>query len=559
MKPKSTPYFLLLMLVVFLASCSKKAKVPVPEDAAIVIHIDGASLSSKLSWDEIKQGELYKLASAEIKDETAKKILDNPETSGIDIKSDAFLFIKVRGNGGYVGFTCEVKDEKALTTLVTKVAQGKAVTKEGELSVLKDDEAILTWNSDRLVMIADNPSINTTASFGGASSRSRRFPQDSLLKFANEVYTLKAKQSVTNNDKFADMMKQPGDAHYWINSGAMYGNSLPAMLGVAKISLLFEGNYTATTLNFDNGKITMEAKSYLNKEMEALYKKHNTKNLDDAMLKKIPGSVAGVMAMNYPPDGLKDFLAMLGVDGLANMYLQKMGYSIEDFIKANKGDLVLAASDFAFIEKEMRMGEGENAFVHKMKAPDVKVYFATSVNDNNSFQKLIDLLQQQVIAQAPEQVTVFANKVAYTLKDNWFIAGNDSSSINNFGAASVDHPFISKISGHPMGGFIDIQKILTALKPSMENQEAMGAIIADESLKVWQDIVFYGGEYKDDAVVAHFEINMMDKTTNSLKQLHNYLGQIAKTMKAKEDAWKTNMDMEMRMPDSTVKTVPEVK
>ena len=49
MKMRSLPIACLLMLVLFAASCSKKSDVPVPADAAMVIHIDGASLNSKLS------------------------------------------------------------------------------------------------------------------------------------------------------------------------------------------------------------------------------------------------------------------------------------------------------------------------------------------------------------------------------------------------------------------------------------------------------------------------------------------------------------------------------
>lgn len=55
MKLKLTSLAFLATLVIVFASCSNKASVPVPEDAAIVIHIDGASLSSKLPWEEIKK------------------------------------------------------------------------------------------------------------------------------------------------------------------------------------------------------------------------------------------------------------------------------------------------------------------------------------------------------------------------------------------------------------------------------------------------------------------------------------------------------------------------
>ena len=74
MKMRSLPIACLLMLVLFAVSCSKKSDVPVPADAAMVVHIDGASLNSKLSWEEIQQSEWYKLANEKTTDSLAKKV-----------------------------------------------------------------------------------------------------------------------------------------------------------------------------------------------------------------------------------------------------------------------------------------------------------------------------------------------------------------------------------------------------------------------------------------------------------------------------------------------------
>lgn len=57
---KSLSLIITSILLLALSSCSKKASVPVPEDAFFVLHIDGASLNSKLSWDEIKKSEWFK-------------------------------------------------------------------------------------------------------------------------------------------------------------------------------------------------------------------------------------------------------------------------------------------------------------------------------------------------------------------------------------------------------------------------------------------------------------------------------------------------------------------
>jgi hypothetical protein len=547
MKLKLTSLALLATLVIVFASCSGKADVPVPEDAAVIIHIDGASLSSKLPWDEIKKSDWFKVANEEIKDDLAKKILDNPDESGVNVKSDAYLFMKTRGRGGYVAFICAINDEKKFEAFMGKAKEGAKVEKKEGLSVIADQSNVLTWNNKRLVFIADNPDLNSGASMMGNSGKSRRFDTDSLLKFAKEVYDLKGSKSIGSNSKFASMMKEGGDVHFWMNAGSLYGNSLPAMLAITKASLLFEGNISAATISFDNGKITTKGRSYYNKELAAVYKKYSMKNIDEDMLKSIPaGDVAAVIAMNYPPEGVKEFISLLGVDGLVNMFLAEAGFSVEDFVKANKGDLLLSVSDFSFGEKEktITMYDGTKS-TYKSTEPNAKILFATSVADKPSFEKLMTILKEKIGQEAGASANDFVNKIPYLLKDNWFIAGSDSASVHSFGAAKTDHSFISKIKGHPMGGFLDIQQFISGSKSSFAD-DSTATLIADHSLKVWQDIVFHGGEFKDGGTDSYMEINMVDKNTNSLKQLNSYLGFIAVKMREKEkrreEAYRRNGD-----------------
>lgn len=533
MKLKLIPNALMLLLVVLVTSCSKKSNVPVPEDAAVVVHIDGASLSSKLSWDEIKQSEWYRIANEKTKDSLSRVVLNDPEASGIDIKSDMYVFVKMQGKGSYTAVIGNVKDEKAFANFMSKSMEGKTPTKEGDISVIRSEKSVLTWKGNRFVMIADSPEANASGNMMGSQDyENRGFPVDSLVYFANQVYNLDGKKSLGNNERFADMLKEKGDAHFWINTGSMYGGAMPAMLALTKANLLFKDNVTAATLNFDNGKITVDGKSYYNKELEALYKKYSMKNMDESMLKMIPSqNVAAVFAMNYPPEGLKEFVSLLGLDGLINMFLAEDGFTLDDFIRANKGDILFSVSDFGFSTKPVGMdsvSQNMGSMGYRTRqSPEAKFLFATSVNDKAAFQKMMDLLRDKMSKEGGPAASAMMGKIPYQLKDNWFIAGNDSAHVFSYGAASVEQPFLSLIKGHPMGGYIDIQKFINGFRPTMDSTAMQ---IADQSLKTWQDIVFYGGEFKNNSTLTHMEINMVDKNTNSLKQLNNYISFIATKM-----------------------------
>lgn len=556
MKRTLRPYSLLALLLILLGSCGKKTNVPVPENAGLVFHINGASLNSKLSWDEFKQGELYKMAKEEMaknegKNELAQKILDNPDSSGVDIRSDAWFFLANTGANSYAAFTCNLKDEKAFAGMMQQIEPMKTITKQGNLSVMKmGGDAVLTWSNNRFVFIGEANDLNRNPYTGGSGNRST-LTQDSLLKIAQNVYDIKGSSSIGNNSKFASMLKEEGDLHIWTSSGGLYNGALSQVFTMLpKLGNLLQGNFSASTINFANGKITMSSKGYYNKELLDLYSKYQMKNLDIETLKKIPaGDVDAAAAGNFNPEALQGFLSLIGVDGLANAYLSQMNYSIDEFVKGNKGDVVLAVSDFKIVPNEVSndIGNGQKQTYTSTK-PEVKILFATSVKEKASWDKLMNIVHDKIAGEGGAAAQAMIDKVPYTLNSEWFVAGSDSAYVHAFGIKHIDHDFIRKISGHPFGAYIDIRKFITGVRPSIK--DSIGLVIADESVRLWEDMVFYGGERDGDAIKAYGEINLIDNNTNSLKQLHNYFGKIASMYKAQEDRRKAAWE-NMKIDDLT--------
>jgi hypothetical protein len=52
---------------------------------------------------------------------------------------------------------------------------------------------------------------------------------------------------------------------------------------------------------------------------------------------------------------------------------------------------------------------------------------------------------------------------------------------------------------------------------------------------MWDNILISGGQFKNGSLQQHVEINLMDKNSNSLKQLNSYLGTMGKLAKENED------------------------
>jgi major membrane immunogen (membrane-anchored lipoprotein) len=522
---------LLAAVMMVIASCghADKSAVTVPKDAGMVFQINTSSLSSKLSWKEIQETNWFKEAHSEADDSLAKKLLENPESSGIDTKGDLVFFLKKQGKGGYFAFEGLLKDPAAFEAFNKKMKPTATGSKDGDLSILKIEEGIATWKDGRFIYLFDAPVFN---GFTGGSNSESKLSADSLISIAKTLYDLKGENTLGNDDRYTSLLKESGDLHLWVSAEHLYSGMMSGMLSMTKFSTLLEGNITAMTVNFDDGKISMKSKSYYNKEIGKLYEKYKMKKIDTDMLARIPSdSVVGVFAMNYPPDGLKEFLKVVGVDGMANSFLSEVGYSVDEFVKANKGDVLVAVSDLVVKSEVVTMPsyeEGGQPYTYTKTDPSVKVLFGVSINDKPAFDKMVGVVKAKV-GEIPEGGGI--PKISYTLNDKWFAAGNDEAQVNKFvaGGANNKQPFIGKLSGHPAGFYVDLQKIMKAFQPS--TTDSTGKIVLAESLKVWEDILFTTGEVGGGSMSSEGEINFVDKKTNSLKQLNQYIDKVAGTKK----------------------------
>lgn len=487
----------------------------IPKDAAIVVHVNSASLASKLSWKDIQQTEWFKEFSRESNDSLAKQLLADPSTSGVDTKEDLVYFVKKQGKGGYLAFEGSLADAAKFEKLNKQIAKTDEAKKEGNLTQLvMEGNAVLTWNNDKFLYIYDAPFLNmASAMLSSGSEGGTAFPADSLKKFAQEILTLKGDNNLTSDERFTSMLAETGDVHLWMNSGNLYKGMIGGALSMMKISSLLEGNISASTLNFDNGKISFNATQYYGKDVEKLLDKYEFKNVSAELINRIPTQdVIGAFAMNCPPELLKEIFVLAGIDGMINAGLGQMNYSLDELVQASKGELLFAFSNFEMKEKVKYPG---TAFSYTAKEPDMKFLMAASVNNQAAFEKLVDIIKKQ-----PRDTTA-SRPVDYKIQNKWFAVSNEPGYTDKFLAGGNSKlAFTDKVSGHPFVGYFDIQKILKSTEPTMESDLDKGTMAA--SIRLWQDVVMYGGDYKKGKMTYRVDINLVDKNTNSLKQLNDY-------------------------------------
>ena len=531
----------LVFIVVIAASCSKTNKEGkyIPEDAAIAIHINGASLSTKLPWDEIKSNELVKELSTDTSlTSFVKQALDNPDNTGIDVKTDMAFFLKKDSLGGYAAFTGTIKDADKFHFFNLDIAKGGSESDKDGVNFISKYPVCIAWNKERFVYLTNIPEL-------GAMNYKRNFYDSTveitssrdISKTCKEVFDLKEEKSLAKNEKFTELVKKTADLHFWMNSEELYKNGA-SNAGLKMLNLdiekLYKGNVTTAAVNFENGKIQIDSKSYASKEITDLWKKYGSK-VDESMIKRLPAKdVALVVAMSFKPEGIKELVKLMGVEGYANMGLAFLGFTLDDFVKANKGDILFAISDFKKPDSTTGGMEAVTSFALPNKP---EILFATSIADKDAFNKLMKAGERLGKSAGSMVDSGSQNNIAYDNNGNYFAIGNSKTSVDKFVTGGNNNfDFLGKITGESFGGYINIQYILKSFA-DQANRDSSAKAVYDASVAFWDNVYMKGGDYDDGGMTGSYEINLMDKNTNSLKQLNKYigtLGLIAKKEKEKE-------------------------
>lgn len=503
----------------------------IPSDALFVTQLNVKSLNNKLSWDEIKKTSLYqKVYSDSSTPDWRRKILDNPSASGIDFDEGLTFFVAKNSGTEYFAAEGKLKSEKDFEQFNKNFAPSQSAKKEGNINVLiLKDNNVVGWNSDHFIYVMN---AQMTASqmykWNDSTNFQNNTPVDKsaeLFTICKNLFSLKSDSSLSKNDHFASLLKENGDIHIWQNTEAIIKSSSSlGMLGMLKLDAFTKDNVSTYTINFDKGKIDVDQKTYASKELTDIVKKYMGNSINMDMIKNIPSqNVLGILAFNFRPEGITELIKLTGADGIVNSYAQQMGFTLDDFSKATNGDWLLAFSDFKMNPDSI-------------SKPDLNYVFSAGIGDRTSLQKIIDATKKTSSQMGKDSA------VNYVMNDKMIAFGSSTSFANQYLAGNNNKfDFSDKISGHPVAFFLDIHKILSEFS-TLKTDHADRKEMLNQSLNTWNNIIASGGEFKDNGFAFHAEINLINKDTNSLKQLNNYVDEMYKLNEARKGRSTAKLD-----------------
>ena len=555
---------LAVILLAMLASCkSNKQGRYIPKDAAAVIVADGKSLSSKLSWDEVKQNpELQKMLLDSETPANIKSILNNPDSSGIDMQSDIIFFIEKDSIGSYLSVEGTIKDRALFKNFIHQMDSTGTETQVDDISFKSHYPSCLGWDKEKFVFVFDAPS------FGNMNaSLSQRMMNDSIGAShsrdigatCKSIFALEASNSLAKNDKFGKLIKETGNIHFWIDSGELY-SQMPMFssgpMAMLNLDDFYKDNITTATLSFENGKISLNSTSYMSERMLAFYKLYVNGKINEDMIQRMPGKdVDGVIAVNFKPDGIKELLKQLNIDGMANGGLKQLGLTTDDIINAFKGDFLFGASDFSIkVDSEENTFSG-STYKYPKQTKQGNFIFAASIGDKDDFNKIFSIANK-LIGQSMSDDSAATLPFSMDNNGTYFVISNTKDNTSQYlaGPNSTKFDFINNINGQPFGAYFNLQSFIKAAGSFIDNDSASQAIY-DASLKMWNNVYIRGGSIDGDVSTGTLEINLVNNSTNSLKQLSQYISKISGIIKEKKDKMEAEEEKGMKA-DSAVMVVP---
>jgi Domain of unknown function (DUF4836) len=540
-----------IAVILLLTACGKTNKQGrmVPKNAIFVIHVDGNALSGKLTWDAVKQYDVVKQAIADAKvPACVTDAMNNPEKSGIDLQKDLVFFTVTDEMGAYMAMQGSVKNAEKFGMFNLDVTEGGFESEKKGVKYITASPMIVGYTNEKFVYIIDAPEANPGAYLN--SERRKKASRD-IQQAIEDIFDMGEGKSLGDDSRFTAMVNDKADLHFWINSGGIITKNIVEDLPFS-LNSVAEGNLTTASVTFDNGKIGVKTRLYMGNELFAIIKKYRGTDVNEDMLKRLPGqSPLSVLAMNFKPEGIKELIKLVGADGAVNSKLRKEGMpSIDEFIKANKGDIMMAVTGLSTKIDSLNYPGGMS-----YSRPNPEFIFAAAINDKESFNKLIKW--GQAIGGSNEyNPSVKTPEIAYGANDQYFVFAKNKVAVDDYLAGKNNNAsLIKSLGGAPFSGYADIQAMMKAAGTE-EIKDSTQKAMYDLSLHLWDNIILKGGNIEDGALVINLDINLVDKKTGSLQQLNTYGMKMAKLQqnKRKED------ELQYYPPairDTVLQTIPQ--
>jgi len=362
-------------------------------------------------------------------------------------------------------------------------------------------------------------------------------------KALTTYFTQKEDASIASVDAFKDMAKDKADVRLFTSANAALA-TVP-MLGMSKASDLLKDIYSASTINFEDGKVVMDSKAYTNQIAADTLKKYAGPKVDVDMLDHYPGAVNGFALFSFDPKLLASIINTAGATATINQNLQPLGFTIDDVTRAFKGDFAVIFSNFGVKKYNTPDGQGETT--------TAKIIFNAAIGDKAAYDRIVQGLAAKNLMVQQNGQYVFKEMVENpsggfvmnTDNKNLLIA-SDAALLQQYksgtGKVTLPQGIGDKAKGNAVVFYADIASMLNAMPPDTTDQ-----VLMNSAKQTFRDAIATTENISGNVLKGHLEVRMMNEKENSLAALARYFGTLSAAMDQAKEAG--GMNSTMMIPD----------
>jgi hypothetical protein len=510
-----------------------------PQKAGIIVDIDGASISQKISKEELADlkfiDSLFKKAKAESKEKFV-----NPSESGLNYHDHFYLIIdKNEGDAGSLTVLGKVTNEVKLSDALQKI-HDKEVTRKtvGQNKMMMSKNFVFGWNQSVFVIHAKLPFDKHIPTETKLTPSEKKKELVALEKKCIELLTPKQQVNFTNKDLEA-FIQTKADFKMWMdNKNLIREFSQGKQFFGMGLGSFLQPDHKTSVMNFEKGKILSSSSTFYDDSTLAAIKNIYGEKLNADLFKQLPsGNLLGLYAMSFKPEGIKSFIETSGLskafkketedESLDSVIVQKKKEFDPTIILDNfKGD-VIAAVTFA---EPVKDDEGES----KSPFSNFNIFFAATVKDEARLNKLIDSLKKAIEEKEKKKEidtlddgsiekrsSFFPDiKPAMKVENGTFYLTISRGGSEQISTTNKYDDLYKQYGQNPTLMMFDIKTLMSMLMGFTKKMHyAEGDSEMYFAFEVFDKMIMSGGKFENNAMITTQEVKFTNADENSLKQM----------------------------------------
>ena len=501
----------------------------IPKDAVLVTGINLKSLGKKIAWNMITGSKLFKEMQKRIpqKNGNAEDAMSNIDKAGIDVMNTFYVYLKSSktsaGSTKIIATALVPLNDAGLWEAYLKKSFTQADVKQrGEIKIASmGNNMYAGWNKNTLIILS---LISNTPDYNNPDPQPVATPD--MAAEMDTAFAVAHGNTIKDVANFHKLQAEGHDLTLWINydqimNQYMSENMASKMGGLSLNSSMWKNAAFACGFDFTKGKITGDMTYYTPSEMSEVYKEFGAVNTDKDMLARLPKADMDMMvSMHLSPKGIKTMLDKMGYLGLANAGLATQNLNVDNVLDAFTGDMAFTVNRLS-----IQPDPTPNEFGIKTSKTEMSMSYVLKINKKENFMKLFDIARQAGLVATTNgyymQVGVH-DSVFVLLNDQYAVASNKYADANAIlQGTNKGQKLPANIEGHPFAMLLDIQQSVKNMDLS-STLSFSDSLMFGESKKLLSGVSINGGEFKDNAMTSHMELNFTNTEENSIIALLDF-------------------------------------